>query len=391
MSKTLPLLTALRGFAALMVFFFHARLLVFPQWKAPLAEYTQFFENGYLWVDLFFILSGLVLAHVYAHSFAASTISFRRFIWLRLTRIYPLFLLTMAVLVAWEGYKWAHQIGYFGGPLFNAWGMAGIPAFAGPFNQAEALWQNLLLVQVLAGKGLTWNVAAWSLSVEWFSYLAFPLLLLLVSGRYRAELLVVFALAALYAICRIKGNLDVTEGWLSILRGMASFTLGLALQRLLQNPRWAPWLNNDLALAVAFVVPLVLISFPQTAELTLALIVSFVVLIAVAAIQVPRNSWVFRSLENRWSQLIGDLSFSIYLWHAVVLLVGVEVAHLLAPVGLEQWYAQQNVVLSLLGVFGVLLLILLISAASYYAFERPVQARLRQYFFRPALKLALAK
>lgn len=391
MSKTLPLLSALRGFAALMVFFFHARLLVFPQWKAPLAEYTQFFENGYLWVDLFFILSGLVLAHVYGHLFASSAITFRRFIWLRLTRIYPLFLLTLAVLLAWESYKWVHQIGYFGGPLFNAWGMAGIPAFVGPFNQGDAVWQNIFLVQVLAGKGLTWNVAAWSLSVEWFSYLAFPLLLLLVSARYRAEFFAVVALAALYAICRIKGNLDVTEGWMSILRGTAGFTLGLALQRMIQSPRCTQWFNNDWALGLAFIAPLVLISFPQTAELTLALIVSFIVLIAVAAVQVPRKSWVFRSLENRCSQIIGDLSFSIYLWHAVVLLVGVEVLHLLAPVGLEQWYAQQSLGMSLLGVLAVSLLVLLLSALSYYLFERPIQAKLRRFFFSPPLKLALAK
>ena len=92
MNQSLPLLTPLRGIAALMVVLFHARLLLFPQWMESIAGHTQLIENGYLWVDLFFILSGLVLAHVYGEAFARSpcTISYGRFLWLRLTRVYPL-------------------------------------------------------------------------------------------------------------------------------------------------------------------------------------------------------------------------------------------------------------------------------------------------------------
>ena len=91
MNQSLPLLTPLRGIAALMVVLFHARLLLFPQWMESIAGHTQLIENGYLWVDLFFILSGLVLAHVYGEAFARSprTISYGRFLWLRLTRVYP--------------------------------------------------------------------------------------------------------------------------------------------------------------------------------------------------------------------------------------------------------------------------------------------------------------
>ncbi|ALP42056.1 acyltransferase [Aeromonas schubertii] len=66
----LLLLGPLRGFAACMVVLFHARLLLFPQWKESIAGATQLIENGYLWVDLFFILSGLVMAHVYARTMA---------------------------------------------------------------------------------------------------------------------------------------------------------------------------------------------------------------------------------------------------------------------------------------------------------------------------------
>lgn len=82
MNQSLPLLTPLRGIAALMVVLFHARLLLFPQWMESIAGHTQLIENGYLWVDLFFILSGLVLAHVYGEAFARTprTIGYGRFL-----------------------------------------------------------------------------------------------------------------------------------------------------------------------------------------------------------------------------------------------------------------------------------------------------------------------
>ena len=46
-----------------------------------------------------------------------------------------------------------------------------------PLHPAEALPSSLLLLQVVTDHGLTWNFAAWSLSVEWISYLLFPLLI----------------------------------------------------------------------------------------------------------------------------------------------------------------------------------------------------------------------
>ena len=153
MNQSLPLLTPLRDIAALMVVLFHARLLLFPQWMESIAGHTQLIENGYLWVDLFFILSGLVLAHVYGEAFTRSphTVSYGRFLWLRLTRVYPLYLVTLLLLVGWELYKAHHGIGFYAGPLFKMWEWEGMPPFGSPFTPAEALPSSLLLLHVAAG------------------------------------------------------------------------------------------------------------------------------------------------------------------------------------------------------------------------------------------------
>ncbi len=152
MNQSLPLLTPLRGIAALIVVLFHARLLLFPQWMESIAGHTQLIENGYLWVDLFFILSGLVLAHVYGEAFARTprTIGYGRFLWLRLTRVYPLYLVTL-LLLSWELYKAHHGIGFYAGPLFKMWEWEGMPPFGSPFTPAEALPSSLLLLHVAAG------------------------------------------------------------------------------------------------------------------------------------------------------------------------------------------------------------------------------------------------
>ena len=91
MNQSLPLLTPLRGIAALMVVLFHARLLLFPSgWSRSPAtpDSSRTATSGSI---SSLSLSGLVLAHVYGEAFARTprTIGYGRFLWLRLTRVYP--------------------------------------------------------------------------------------------------------------------------------------------------------------------------------------------------------------------------------------------------------------------------------------------------------------
>src|ERR1700744_3320893 len=89
--------TSLRGIAAVLVVAFH--------YAVPLRHvgfdvnrYTLLVARGYLWVDLFFILSGFILCHVYANQLVdiRSIASFFR---ARFARIYPLHIATLLLLV----------------------------------------------------------------------------------------------------------------------------------------------------------------------------------------------------------------------------------------------------------------------------------------------------
>ena len=140
----IPALTGVRFFAALMVFCSHYAL----------PGSTGFFmtaqQSGYAGVTFFFILSGFIIAYNYLVEFERSpTTSIIPFYFARFSRIYPLyfFCLMYAVLIS---------------------------------TTNEPVLPHLLAVQawyddVLYAMGF--NGTAWSISVEAFLYLMFPLII----------------------------------------------------------------------------------------------------------------------------------------------------------------------------------------------------------------------
>jgi peptidoglycan/LPS O-acetylase OafA/YrhL len=147
-------LTGLRAAAALFVVLSHLRA---PD-NAWLPVRT-FFDAGYCGVTIFFILSGFVLAHNYAEPLRRNLSA--RSLWAyavaRIARIYPLYL----VMLAW-----------FVMPLL----ITGAPV--------PALAEHALMLQAWHPDGLVatyYNAPGWSLSVELFLYVCFPLIA--IAGR----------------------------------------------------------------------------------------------------------------------------------------------------------------------------------------------------------------
>jgi peptidoglycan/LPS O-acetylase OafA/YrhL len=255
-----------------------------------------------------------------------------------------------------------------------------MPPFGSPFTPVEALPSAFLLLQVVTDHGLTWNFAAWSLSVEWISYLLFPLLIPLAVIRSRwSHLAPLLALTVLAFIVHSRGTLDVTSGALAVGRGVSEFVLGLWLLPRVKAAKGLPMMKHDLPLLVAFVLPFALMQFTMTPQLTLLLIGSYVLLIWIAAAQGERRSPLLRLLDNRFTNWLGDLSYSIYLLHALVLLTGCELIHYLAPGLTEWWYGQANPLLGVVATLLMLAVLIGLSALSYNLLERPLQRRLRRW------------
>lgn len=148
-------LTSLRFFAALWVVLFH----YWPNLAGASAHAEPAaIAKGYLGVELFFILSGFILSHVYRTSVETGRFRYGAFLWARLARVYPLHLATLAAM----------------GLMAAAAGVAGI-AVDPNIMSWSSLPANLTLTQAWGLSPVAgWNHPSWSISAEWFAYLSFP-------------------------------------------------------------------------------------------------------------------------------------------------------------------------------------------------------------------------
>lgn len=139
-------LTFTRFLAALAVVIFHFGGDVFPFQGETVNYFVARANNA---VSYFFILSGFVMMLAY---FRASSISFGIYLKMRLLRIYPMYMIAFCLALV-------YHLRY------------------GDALQLDAVWLNLTLLQSwVPGKALSINSPGWSLSVEFFFYLLFPLL-----------------------------------------------------------------------------------------------------------------------------------------------------------------------------------------------------------------------
>ena len=129
-----------------------------------------------LFVDLFFVVSGFVIARQYFGR-VNDAASVGRFLWRRLARIYPLHLATLAFYLALAGAL------HFGAARTDN------PARY-PLSDLPA---QFLLLHAFIGERLTFNFPSWSLSAEMFCYLLFPAVALIAQRRKEDRLAFVLA------------------------------------------------------------------------------------------------------------------------------------------------------------------------------------------------------
>ncbi|MDD2704779.1 MAG: acyltransferase [Acidocella sp.] len=221
-------LTICRAVFAAWVFTYHVDLyLNFSAWLGPFADLIR---HGYLGVDGFFILSGLILARVHPEvagkaarmlfpPFELPSFKTMLLFWgKRLARIYPVHLATMLILGALVLAGLAH-----------GWA----PRDPGRFDVSSFL-QNLFLVQGWGGADQgTWNYPSWSVSTEWAGYLLFPICWYLLSYFIPlvAIQVAIVGFVAMGLIFVVHGdNLNLTFS-LGLVRFFPEFLIGICTAR----------------------------------------------------------------------------------------------------------------------------------------------------------------
>lgn len=312
---SIPALTGLRFIAAIWVVVFHIRGSLYTEfpWLSSIAPVLNY---GSLGVDLFYVLSGFVIALSYTENLGRRWRSSAsgRFIWARLARIWPAYAVTLMVAAVWHG------------ALLGS-GRDPVPV---EDYSAASFVRQLTLVVVWTEPDtdrLTWNGPAWSVSVEWLAYLFFPLLALLLFRLARLAslrvllVLLVGSLSPLIVLGAAFGHQYAPYFWMiRIASGFLAGALLLLIVRRLRVTMTSRRESTASALALlsiaAFVVGCYVLDATGRAHLTPALMVLVVPLIGGLALG---RSHVVRFLASKPLVLGGSISYSVYLVHMLVI------------------------------------------------------------------------
>jgi len=255
--------------------------------------------ESFLAVDLFYLVSGFVIAHAYGPQLASGG-SFGAFLKTRIIRLYPLYLVGLAVGVV------VALIAVIGDPA--GW-------WTWP-RLATAIATGLVMIPMFPGlpaSGTALDGPVWTLLPELIANAVYARFIRYMNFAVLAAIIVVSGAAMVLAVSQ-AGTLDVgynpTDQWAALARVGYSFFAGVLIYRLVgereMRSAWASWLCLAALGAILAVRP------PEDAAPTYELIIVLAVfpaLLAVAATLEPGPT------VGRVFSRLGLLSYAVYLLH----------------------------------------------------------------------------
>jgi peptidoglycan/LPS O-acetylase OafA/YrhL len=355
-------LTGVRGVAACLVAIYHFS----PTKDMAPGPLHNVVGRGYLWVDLFFVLSGFVIALNYGHLFAAgfSRRAFATFLTRRVARIYPLYLVVLLAGLIW---------GVVTSDGFHATGDA---VASTPSDVIQATAANLTMVQ---SWGISGSIVgtAWSISTEWAAYLGFPLIagVALFGRRFSAASVGLLAIALLASVsiwdnhdaAYHSGALDAYDGTspVPLMRCLAGFGLGILTYRATRLHAMTELLSQDRA-GIALIGMLIVALVGGAPDLVVVALFPPLVLCLSANQGIPARLFSYSAMFR-----LGTLSYAIYLLHPFFQ----RPAQLLATALADVLPDAAAVLLAAALIGGALLAA---SVAAYVWIERPGRTFLRR-------------
>ena len=297
--RTFPALTGLRFFAALAVLMFHYGASFSERLHVP-AFASRLLHNGYLGVSLFFVLSGFILTFTYRDRLVNARF-LGDFAVARLARIYPVYLAAL---------------------------LLGLPVLLVPLTPASAV-KVLLMLQAWtppsSPQGYAWVTQAWTLSVELFFYILFPLVLPAVR-RLGVPACALLAGGLAVAIV-VLGSSSVTPStalwptapaWLPLLPALRflEFLYGALACRLMLKLRLAgSSMVGLLPTAVCILAIVLVLGLSEQPNIKAVATVLFALLIVQLA---EGETPIARILGSRVLLLLGGASYAVYLFQGPI-------------------------------------------------------------------------
>ena len=292
----------LRGYLAFFVFLYHTctnySYVTIGKWDTPNTNLYLFLGHGS--VQLFFMITSFLfyskLLQTKPNQTKPNQTSWVKFYLSRLLRLYPLYLFSISLVfivvlylskgVQRESY-WELAKHVASWVLFGLFGLADI-------NEINTHVINAGVI--------------WSLSYEWIFYLSMPVLAYILKQENRINW-IIFSLIGILLLASMH----------SLFEGRA-FIGGILAAYLIRNDKFIMFAKSKIATCLIFICILGLVQefIPNNTYVMLGYLLLIFVLIA-------SGNHLFGILVHPISRALGDLSYSIYLLHGILLFVAFNI------------------------------------------------------------------
>ncbi len=304
-------ITALKGIGIFIIAFFWHYYCFFNPNPLPLSNIRfvrigvlPLYEYGFLFVELFLMLSGFGMMRGYSAKIQNDILSFKEYIFKRLKKIYPLHFVTLVYVIIF-------QLVYYS--LYNTyWIYYSI-------NWKSIILNLLLLQQGFCNLNADINGPSWTLSVCFLLYCVFYLL----RKCLRKDIYFFLAMASLSIIFlpAIIFKIDMPIYTIDIARGILCFTIGCLIEyaasnKLLSTENFRGGGKISFCICVSFYIAQSLL-LTKVECWQLLYIFIFLPCVIVCALT---NNFVSSILGARVFQILGKVSMEIYLLHFPVAL-----------------------------------------------------------------------
>ncbi|ESY15965.1 MULTISPECIES: acyltransferase [unclassified Mesorhizobium] len=313
-------LDAIRGVAAISVMLYHF---------SPFLAAGKVLPSSYLAVDLFFLLSGFVIAHAYDRKIE-NGMGFGTFVAIRLIRLYPLYLA-------------GTLLGFFYLVVKNRL----IPAEYMPISEiGTMLTTGMFFIPLVSDAYHTifpLNPASWSLFFELIVNIAYVAVFFLLTKRVLSVLIAV-SLVLLVVASIIAGTLDFGMTGSTIISGLPrvcfSFFLGVLLCRSMTRYQSAlGFLRRGWWVEGAIALTLIVFAIAPAGGARVAYDLACVVLVFPALVVVGTIATTAPRLSGLYGWL-GRISYPIYIIHTPLLMIiaGAGKAAAIDPFAHHPWF-----------------------------------------------------
>lgn len=299
-------LDGIRGLAILLVLLYHFVAVAIPGDSGAVLRVTrQVLSKGWSGVDLFFVLSGFLIAGILIDNRQSSSY-FKVFYIRRAFRIFPLYYLFLSLFILLQ--RFGPQSGWFSQNLFvNAFPNA--PYFVHLQNFYMALNGTF---------GNEYLAVTWSLAIEEHFYLLLPLLVRKTDGRKLPLLFIFFIMLTL--IFRAALGSGTYIGFVLTPWRLDALFIGALLAVATRTPSFMDRLRSRLGWVKVLGVGLFVFILYSTLTEDLGSLDHLVIFgcfyaIVILLTLVEKNSWLAILFRSPMLTKLGTVSYGIYLFH----------------------------------------------------------------------------